>query len=145
MQDETDFSYSLTQTTPENKWVHYVVRQILVRKWDNAELHVYVNGKRDYTNSDDVTLKTADMEIVDNLDAKFIVGKNFKGLIDNIRIYNYALDRDQIVSLYTEETKIKESYDFEYWYNLRSSSLFGSSYINIKAELDTSDAIGFGG
>ena len=77
-----------------NKWYHIAL------SWDNGTYKVYLNGEQ---------LATGDYTGLENLSATANIGNNgridsrdqsFNGLIDDVRIYNYALPEDEIKTLY---------------------------------------------
>jgi len=74
----------------------------LVGTWNGKELKLYVNGSLENT------LKTT--AVIDNFDSDLFIGTYggdiskyaFKGIIDDIRIYNYSIDSQKVLKLYHE-------------------------------------------
>ncbi|MDD5064551.1 MAG: sugar-binding protein [Phycisphaerae bacterium] len=81
-----------------NEW-HYVV---LV--YDNEEVRIYVDGRLDAAKlwKGGIAVNDFDVLIGENAEQK---GRSFDGLIDDVRIYNYALKDSDIMALYNESAK----------------------------------------
>lgn len=80
-------------TLEVNKWYHIVL------SWDNGTNKVYLNGENIASGSYDgleklgATVNIGNNGRIDNRD------QSFKGLIDDVMIYNYALSADEIKTI----------------------------------------------
>jgi hypothetical protein len=89
-----------------NEFYHVVVI------YDGHNFQVYVNGNLDASSiwSGSILQTTLDLSIGQHLPN--MSGYNFKGVIDDVRIYDYALTTNEIENLYYEDTEII-SYSYE--------------------------------
>ncbi|MFY0599432.1 MAG: VCBS repeat-containing protein [Cyclobacteriaceae bacterium] len=74
----------------ENEWFHFA------GTYDGSTTKVYVNGVETASEQRDVEMHLTDLpsQIGGN------AGTNFNGVIDDIRVYNYALNEDEIIERY---------------------------------------------
>jgi len=81
-----------------NEWHHVVM------VYNNKEVRLYVDGKLDVTKSWKwgIARNGFDVLIGENAERK---NRFFDGLIDDVRIYNYALKENDIMALYEEGAK----------------------------------------
>ncbi|MBN1392435.1 MAG: hypothetical protein JW947_06480, partial [Sedimentisphaerales bacterium] len=81
-----------------NEW-HYVATV-----YDGSEVRIYVDGKLDAAKpwKGGIAVNDFDVLIGENAEQK---GRFFDGLIDDVRIYNYALKENDIMALYNESSK----------------------------------------
>ena len=79
---------------PQGQWVH------LASTWDGATIHHYFNGRplpQTGTFAGPIQVSDAFLAIGENSLQNFTA---FKGALDEVRLYNYALNPDEIVALY---------------------------------------------
>jgi len=78
---------------PLNSWVHVAVT------FDGTDAKGYVNGELDFTKKEAGTIDTTTnpFTIVDT------DGEYYEGFVDDVRVYNRALDGDEITALYNGE------------------------------------------
>lgn len=74
-----------------NEWTH------IAATYDSLQLKLYVNGNLESTKDLTGGIYTNDMPIYIGCNI-FYSGENFNGIIDEVRIYNYALTEDEIKS-----------------------------------------------
>ena len=97
---------------PEDDWNHLAVT------WDETGVRIYLNGKSGHGTSDGVSpmssaLKSHDLLSFDReLFATFCVGhcgtgRQFDGLIDELRIYSAPLSADQVRELWKKESVVE--------------------------------------
>jgi hypothetical protein len=81
-----------------NEWHHAAM------VYDGSELRIYVDGKLDAAKpwNGGIAANDFDVLIGENAQQK---GRFFDGLIDEVRIYNYALKENDIMALYNESSK----------------------------------------
>jgi hypothetical protein len=81
-----------------NEWHHVAV------VYNNEEMRIYVDGRLDAAKpwKDGIAVNDFDVLIGENAEQK---GRSFDGLIDDVRIYNYALKDFDIMALYNEGVK----------------------------------------
>lgn len=76
----------------------------ITMSYDGSQLKLYVNGKEDNT---PVSVSTA----IQPTDGKLYIGQNggefFKGLIDDVRVYNYTRTAEQIMEDYNYGTAVR--------------------------------------
>ncbi len=73
---------------PPNDWAHVAVT------FDGTEFKFYVNGEHDYTEDEPGTIEISTINFLFNE-----AGSIFKGLMDDVRVYNYALSGEEIAQL----------------------------------------------
>jgi len=86
-------SSTLFNSTNYNKWYH------LVGVWDGTYAKIYINGTLEGTStagSGNVGAANSNINIGQGVSST----RQFNGLIDDVRIYNYALTQEQIKQLY---------------------------------------------
>jgi hypothetical protein len=85
-------------TVDANEWYHVAM------VYNGDEIRIYVDGKLDATKpwKDGIAKNDFDVLIGENAEQK---GRSFDGLIDDVRIYNYALKDFDIMALYNEGAK----------------------------------------
>jgi hypothetical protein len=76
------------------QWYHLAVT------YDGSMIYIYVNGSSDCSSCS--LAATGTMSSISSLS----IGKSFKGEIDEVRIYNRALSKDEITTLYNSESFI---------------------------------------
>ncbi len=83
---------------PANEWHHVAM------VYNNEEVRLYVDGRLDAEKpwKDGIALNDFDVLIGENAEQK---GRFFDGLIDDVRIYNYALKDSDIMALFNEGAK----------------------------------------
>ena len=90
--DTNYYGVSGNTTYETNKWY------LVTMTYDGSNVRLYVNGKIDAS-------PTACTENLIQTDGNLVIGENggeyWKGLIDDVRIYNYALTSDQVKSVYS--------------------------------------------
>jgi hypothetical protein len=74
---------------PLNEWTH------IAATYDGLRLKLYMNGNLESTKDVTGGICTNDMPIYIGCNV-FYSGENFNGIIDEVRIYNYALTEDEI-------------------------------------------------
>ncbi len=81
-----------------NEWHHVAM------VYNNEEVRIYVDGRLDAAKvwKDGIAVNDFDVLIGENAERK---GRFFDGLIDDVRIYNYALKESDIMALYDEGAK----------------------------------------
>lgn len=81
-----------------NEWHHVAM------VYDGSEVRIYVDGKLDAAKlwKGGIARNDFDVLIGENAEQK---GRSFDGLIDDVRIYNYALKENDIMTLYNESSK----------------------------------------
>jgi hypothetical protein len=81
-----------------NEWHH------VAAVYDGKEVRIYVDGKLDASRpwKDGIAKNNFDVLIGENAQQ---MGRSFDGLIDEVRIYNYALGENDIMALYDEGAK----------------------------------------
>jgi tetratricopeptide (TPR) repeat protein len=81
-----------------NEWHHVAV------VYNGDEVRIYVDGRLDAAKpwKDGIAVNDFDVLIGENAEQK---GRFFDGLIDDVRIYNYALGESDIMALYNEGAK----------------------------------------
>lgn len=87
------------ENLPSHYWHHYLVTR------NGKELQMYVDGVAQYAN-------TVGYRSVTGTDP-FVVGEGFTGLIDNIRVYNYGVNKSEASKLYSENTGLVAFYPFD--------------------------------
>ena len=92
-------------TIPLEKWTHIV----LVRDNITKMIKIYINGKLDRTNNYTIDPSSSNSE-------KLLIGTgkyysktmgNFNGILDEIKIYNLALKKDDVEKMYSSENSGK--------------------------------------
>jgi hypothetical protein len=84
------------------RWHH------LVSVYDGTEMYLYVDAELDASSIATGNIKTNDMPVFIGANSE-AAGRDWKGLIDDVRIYNYALSETEIRSLYEgDEPSSKE-------------------------------------
>lgn len=79
-----------------NEWAH------VAATWDGQTVRVYLNGKVVASEPrDGQLLKAPDVGVCIGNETTYIEGINFQGLIDDVRIYNRALDDRELTHLRT--------------------------------------------
>ena len=77
--------------------------------YNGSDMEIYLNGKLDaFTNFSGLILKTN----IDLMIGQVLPGNsnyNFKGILDDIRIYDYALSREEVRNLYGIPTSVAEN------------------------------------
>ncbi|MGA2915788.1 MAG: LamG domain-containing protein [Sedimentisphaerales bacterium] len=82
-----------TTSVPVNTWAH------IVAVYDNTQMSIYSNGV--LSNTGTFTYDTGTTYPTSNMTIGAWVGVSyFKGLIDDVRIYNYALSAGEVAQLY---------------------------------------------
>lgn len=126
---EIRYTSTSASVPDDNQWNYYT---IISRKPDDypsgkyRRLDIYRNGKRiGYSGY----LYSAEPDVADNTSHKFLVGKGFKGVIDNVRVYNYALNADQVRELYGRERNATAVFPLDSFTSGKATSVVGSSYI----------------
>ncbi len=71
---------------PPNDWTHIAVT------FNGTDFEFYVNGEHDYTQNEPATIEISAINFLFTEN-----GSNFKGLIDDVRIYNRALTQAEIL------------------------------------------------
>jgi hypothetical protein len=81
-----------------SEW-HYVAMV-----YNGDEIRIYVDGKLDATKpwKGGIAVNDFDVLIGENAEQK---GRFFDGLVDDVRVYNYALKKGDIIALYNEGVK----------------------------------------
>ena len=120
----------------KDKWYHYV---LIIPSNNINDIKIYINNKK-YNLI--ISEKNKNNKIYSNNNNYLIIGKDvfhnnyYKGLIDQIRIYNRSLTEEEIQTLYIGEqinTPISNNQTFGIWiYN---------DYLNVKQEILTNPEI----
>ncbi len=71
---------------PPNNWTHIAVT------FNGTDFEFYVNGEHDYTQNEPATIEISTINFLFTEE-----GSNFKGLIDDVRVYNRALTQAEIL------------------------------------------------
>lgn len=90
-------------TFPTGSWVH------VVGTWNNSEIKMYLNGVRQSVGTTRAVTGTAVKDTAYNLvfGAASDLGNYMKGLLDDVRIYNYALTSTQIKTVMNENSAVR--------------------------------------
>jgi hypothetical protein len=91
--DET-FNVTGTSTIKKQVWQHLAVT------FSGKELVIYYNGEKEGTTAVDRPLKTSDSPLNIGANQAVIPAGSFEGTIDNVRIFDKALDGKQVKYLY---------------------------------------------
>ncbi len=75
--------------------------------YDGSDIEVYLNGELDAFSNFSGNILTTDIDLIFGQNLPGNNNYNFKGILDDIRIYNYALPYDQIQELYDVGTDLK--------------------------------------
>ncbi|MCE2963891.1 MAG: LamG-like jellyroll fold domain-containing protein [Chitinophagales bacterium] len=84
--------FSSNGTLPTNQWNHVVIT------WNGTEIKMYLNKTLDKTISSTQTIGNINRTIKSGNDDGFLAP--FSGKIDDIRIYNKALNQSEVISLF---------------------------------------------
>ena len=90
--------------------------------YDGAEVRIYVNGILDNQGPFSGKLLTTDIDLTIGRVLPSNTCCNFQGVLDDIRIYSYALSDEEIRNIYEENTAVENepaviSRDFRLWQN----------------------------
>ena len=88
-----------------NSWYH------VVSLYDGSNFEIYVNGAIDNHSTFSGTILTTNIDLMIGQVYPNVSQYNFKGVIDDVRIYDYALSVEEIQGLYKEVSGI-DKYDF---------------------------------
>lgn len=92
--DDSDTGHPGNTTLQTNRWYH------VAATWDGTDVRIYVNGVPDNTLPDTFT-----SPLTTSNQALYIGGRTtadrFHGLLDDVRVYNFALTADNITTLAT--------------------------------------------
>jgi Concanavalin A-like lectin/glucanases superfamily len=77
-------------------------------RYDGSDFEVYLNGELDAFSAVSGQILTTDINLTIGQVLPGNQGYNFKGVLDDIRIYNYALSLADIVALYRSGTGVSE-------------------------------------
>ncbi|MCH9740214.1 MAG: hypothetical protein K0U38_05180, partial [Epsilonproteobacteria bacterium] len=107
--EDGKFKYKHNQTAdtysesliPKDKWTHIV----LVRDDGNKKIKIYINGLLDTSSDYTISPSSSNSEklLVGTGDGYSSTMKNFKGKLDEIKIYNIALSENEITALFNNE------------------------------------------
>ncbi len=78
----------------QNTWMH------VVGTWDGATMRLYINGKQVNSSSVTGTLVTSTSTV--EIGRRTSGDRQFNGMIDDVRIYNYGLTAQQVYQIYNE-------------------------------------------
>jgi hypothetical protein len=78
------------------RWHH------LVAVYDGTKMYLYMDGELDVSTSAAGSIETNDMPVFIGANSK-ASGRGWKGLIDDVRIYNYALSEAEVKALYSNQ------------------------------------------
>lgn len=97
-QNNRDSWKRTTKKLDGNEWNHVVVVA------NNGKIFIYINGEIDYASPYNTmaTQKNYSNILIGSSGRSTSDGKYFKGLLDDIRIYNRGLSREEIIALYKE-------------------------------------------
>jgi hypothetical protein len=123
---DADFSYPT-----ENAWVHFALA------YDGNEVTVYANGNI-------VVDRTLNLNTAGNIPfriGKYNVANNFDGMIDDVRIYNYGLSKEEVayiaadgagtlhIPIVSPANVYNKEPEGSQWINLNDYSLIASKYL----------------
>jgi len=83
-----------------NTWYH------VVALYDGSNFEIFVNGALDNHTSFSGTIMTTNIDLMIGQTVPNVSQYNFKGVIDDVRIYDYALSTEEIAQLYGETSAI---------------------------------------
>jgi hypothetical protein len=101
----TTATKDLDSSTKLEKDRYYHVATI----YDGADFEIYINGELDAHTSFSGKILQTDIDLTIGQMLPLNNSYNFKGVLDDIRIYDYALSPQQIMNLYNENTNNIES------------------------------------
>ncbi len=77
-------------------------------RYDGSDFEVYLNGELDAFSSTSGSMLATDINLTIGQVLPTVQDYNFKGVLDDIRIYNYALSLADIIALYQPGTSVSE-------------------------------------
>lgn len=126
-----DYSNQTQIAINSGQWYHIGIT------FDGAQVYYFFNGSQVYT--------TYDTDAIDYDGSGFFVGCNFmqnnfyNGLIDDIKIYNYAIDSSEMVNQYYSglcwETLTTEVFDTTY------INVFDTTYVTVYDSISVTDTL----
>ena len=78
----------------DGKWHH------VTGVYDGNEIYLYVDGTLDKSKQASGLIETNDYAVMIGENAEGLMGREWKGLIDDVRIYSYALSETEVKELY---------------------------------------------
>ena len=80
--------------------------------YDGSDFEIYINGELDVSSSWSGLILPTTIDLTIGQVLPNNPNYNFKGVLDDIRIYNYALSVEEIQNIYNESASIKEPRDY---------------------------------
>lgn len=80
--------------------------------YDDSTFEIYINGELDVSSSWSGLILPTTIDLTIGQVLPNNPNYNFKGVLDDIRIYNYALSVEEIQNIYNESASIKEPRDY---------------------------------
>jgi hypothetical protein len=104
--------FACTGVSAQSPWVNGT-KEVNDGKWhqvvgvyDGAELRLYIDGALDVSMAAKGKIATNDFPVMIGENAQ-LRGREWDGLIDDVRIYNYALSEDEVAELYNNSHAVK--------------------------------------
>ncbi|MBN2601743.1 MAG: T9SS type A sorting domain-containing protein, partial [Candidatus Marinimicrobia bacterium] len=82
--------------------------------YDGAVVKIYINGELDSQSNHSGKLLTTDIDLTIGRVLPFNTSYNFKGILDDIRIYSYALSEEEIDNIYAGDTRMQNTHSPRY-------------------------------
>ena len=112
--------------------------------YNGSDYEIYINGELDAFSSFSGLILTTPIDLMIGQVLPANTQYNFKGVLDDIRIYNYALSYSSIQSLYDFTTDVEDKQDFEPPKNFGLAQNFPNPFnnqTNIEFQLATETSI----